>query len=117
MDSKIMSGIVSRIKSRRQELNLSYQDLAHRAGMSKSTLQRYEAGGIKNLPLDKLPAIAAALEVSQQYIMGWDNNNKPLAQDEGPEWIEAFMSLSADSKALVAERVHALSELEKKSKE
>ena len=36
--------IIERVRSRRLELGLSYQDLADKTGMSKSTLQRYETG-------------------------------------------------------------------------
>ena len=41
-----------RIAQRRRELGLSYQELADRTGLSKSTLQRYETGSIGSIPLD-----------------------------------------------------------------
>lgn len=71
MSEDTMEKIVQRIKERRSELGLSFQDLSDRTGMSKSTLQRYETGYIKNIPLDKLKVLAKALEVSPEYIMGW----------------------------------------------
>ena len=49
-----MKKIAHRLKEARDKAGLSLQELADRTGMSKSTLQRYEAGGIKNVPLDKL---------------------------------------------------------------
>jgi Predicted transcriptional regulators len=63
--------IIERIRSRRLELGMSYQDLADKTGMSKSTLQRYETGFIKNIPLSKVEALAQALQVSPEYLMGW----------------------------------------------
>ena len=72
MPEETMHNIVERIKSRRRELNFSFQNLADLTGMSKSTLQRYETGGIKNIPLDKLKTLAKALEVSPEWIMGWN---------------------------------------------
>ena len=39
--------MMERLKRRRKELGYSYQDLANLTQMSKSTLQRYETGGIK----------------------------------------------------------------------
>lgn len=66
-----MKEIINRIKTRRNELMLSYQDLADKTGLSKSTLQRYETGAIKNMPLDKLGVLAKALNVSPAYLMGW----------------------------------------------
>jgi transcriptional regulator with XRE-family HTH domain len=80
MSSETMKEIVDRIKSRRIELELSFQDLANLTDMSKSTLQRYEAGGIKNIPLDRLKILAKALKVSPEWIMGWDeehSSNEP----------------------------------------
>lgn len=74
MPEETMRNIVERIKSRRIELEYSFQDLADLTGMSKSTLQRYETGGIKNIPLDKLKTLARALKVSPEWIMGWELN-------------------------------------------
>ena len=52
---------------------MSYQELANKTGLSKSTLQRYETGAIKNMPIDKLEILASALNVSPAYLMGWEN--------------------------------------------
>jgi len=57
----------SRLKERRLFLNMTYQDLADTTGISKSTLQRYETGGIQNLPYDKIFALSEALEVRPEY--------------------------------------------------
>jgi len=73
-----LSVIRERMKKRREELGYSYQNLADLTGMSKSTLQRYETGGIGNLPLDKLEILAKALCCSPAYLMGWANEDKSL---------------------------------------
>lgn len=70
-----MENIIAKIKKRRTDLNLSYQELANKTGLSKSTLQRYETGAIKNMPIDKLETLASALNVSPAYLMGWENIN------------------------------------------
>lgn len=69
-----MVEITNRIKTRREELNMSYQTLSDKVGISKSTLQRYETGFIKNMPIDKLEDIAHALHISPAYLMGWEKN-------------------------------------------
>lgn len=81
--------IVERMKTRRIELGLSYQDLADATGLSKSTLQRYETGFIQNLPLSKVSGIAKALHVSEAYLMCWTDDpsfypsdNDTLPSDE-----------------------------------
>ncbi len=89
--SEKMQEIMKRMKTRREELDMSYQTLSEKVGVSKSTLQRYETGYIKNMPVDKLEAIAEALQVSPSYLMGWDEQEKPqtlAAHFDGDEFTE-----------------------------
>lgn len=88
-----MQDIIDRIKSRRIELDMSYQDLSDKTGISKSTLQRYETGSIKNLGIDKLEILAKALRVSPGFLMGWEENSNEevhtiAAHKDGTEWTE-----------------------------
>ena len=73
MSEQTMREIAARLRQRRLELDTSYQQLAQLTGMSKSTLQRYESGGIKNLPLSKLKELAQALRLDPQELMGWND--------------------------------------------
>lgn len=57
----------NRLKERRLFLGMTYQEVADKTGISKSSLQRYETGSIKSLSFDKIFKIADALEVSPQY--------------------------------------------------
>ena len=70
MDS--LQKITERIKARREELDLSYQDLADLTGLSKSTLQRYETGEIRSLPISKVPILAKALQMTPLELTGWE---------------------------------------------
>lgn len=89
-----MQEIMARMKNRREELDMSYQTLSDKVGISKSTLQRYETGFIKNMPVDKLEDIADALQVSPAYLMGWEPNiniNEPTtiaAHFDGDDYTE-----------------------------
>lgn len=76
-DNERMQEIMQRIKKRRNTLELSYEALSEKTGISKSTLQRYETGFIKNMPLDKIEVIAEALHTSPSYLMGW-NEDQPI---------------------------------------
>ena len=68
--------IGARIKQRRKELKMSADDLGKRLGKDRSTIYRYEKGDIENLPLDILEPIAAALQTTPQFLMGWDDEKK-----------------------------------------
>ena len=70
----IMEEIVSRIRFKREQLGYSFQDLAELTGMAKSTLQRYESGDIKNIPLSKIKILASALQTTPEWIMGWNDS-------------------------------------------
>lgn len=67
-----MQKIVDKIKLLRQKNGLSFQQLADKTGMSKSTLQRYESGDIANIPLSRVQTLAKALHTTPEYLMGWD---------------------------------------------
>ena len=102
--------IVDRIKKRRQELGLSYQDLANETGLSKSTLQRYETGAISNIPLSKLSVLAKALQTTPAYIIGMDAENQ-LHHDCYVD----LKNLSPENQEKVKEYMNLLSIAEKKS--
>lgn len=68
--------IGERIKQRRKELGMSADKLAEKLGKDRSTIYRYEKGDIENLPLDILEPIAAALNTTPQYLMGWEKVQK-----------------------------------------
>ena len=68
--------MMERLKRRRKELGYSYQDLANLTHMRISTVQRYETGGIKNIPLSKLVVLSQALESSREWLMGWDEQKE-----------------------------------------
>ena len=87
--------VSERIASRRRELGLSYQDLADRTGLSKSTLQRYETGAIGNIPLDKLGILAKGLETDELYILGREEPPNAEFVGSGIYEIPVFDSVSA----------------------
>jgi transcriptional regulator with XRE-family HTH domain len=66
--------IVKRIRERRIELGMSYQDVADATGLSKSTIQRYETGAIRKVPINQIEDLARALHVTPSYLMGWDDS-------------------------------------------
>jgi transcriptional regulator with XRE-family HTH domain len=61
-----------RLKSAREAIGFSLATLGKMVGMSKSTLQRYESGGIKNMPVDSVRPLANALQVTPEYLLGID---------------------------------------------
>lgn len=71
--------VAERIRQRRTQLGLSFQALADMTETSKSTLQRYEKGDIRNIPLHKLGALARALSTTPDWLIGWTDEISELA--------------------------------------
>ena len=64
--------IGQRIKIRREELNMSQDDLAKKVGYkSRSSINKIELD-LYSLKQSKIKAIADALETTPSYIRGWD---------------------------------------------
>lgn len=102
-----MDSIGLRIKRLREERNLTQDDLAKSAGVTRQTIFKYENEIISNIPSDKIEKIAKALNVGPDVIMGWEvpRLGKLLGyiaktgdkQDE--IFLEIYTGLSKSSKA------------------
>lgn len=109
--------IGERIKLRREELNMTQDDLAKKLNYkSRSSINKIELG-LYNLKQSKIKMIADALETTPAYIMGWEEPNtytspisvqsfpllgniacgNPLFADENIEtYVEATTKVKAD---------------------
>lgn len=70
-----MATIGERMKKLRISRDLTLEDVAKLAGVSRQTIQRYESGVIGNIPSDKIEAIAKVLNVTPAYLMGWEDDD------------------------------------------
>lgn len=59
------------LRTRRKELDMTLEEVGKKVGVTKATVQRWESGAIKNLSQDKIAALAAALQISPEYLLGW----------------------------------------------
>ena len=71
-----MSTRSERIKALVEASGKSYQELEKSTGIKKSSLQRYASGVTTKIPLDVIEKLSIAFNVSQEYLMGWDEQNK-----------------------------------------
>jgi repressor LexA len=66
--------IGERIKLRRQELELSVDDIAKKLDKNRATVYRYESAEIENLPITVLEPLAKVLKTTPAYLMGWEED-------------------------------------------
>ena len=72
-----MSELSTRLRLRREELGLSQEELAQRMGYrSKSSITKLEKG-INDIPQSKVEELAAALQTTPAYLMGWEEQPEP----------------------------------------
>ena len=71
-----MDTIGSRIRARREELDMSQEELGRMLGYkSRSSINKIELDA-RNLTQSKIKAIADALKTTPAYIMGWTEEKK-----------------------------------------
>lgn len=89
--------IGDRIKSRREELGMSQDELAKKVGYkSRSSINKIEADG-RGLPQRKIIAFEKALETTPADLMGWEQNEDPriIERDTILEDIEHILKSKA----------------------
>ena len=65
-----------KVKLKREELNLSQEELAEKMNYkSKTSIHKIEVG-ITDLPLSKVKELAAVLNTTPAYLMGWEDKKE-----------------------------------------
>ena len=90
-----------KVKLKREELNLSQEELAEKMNYkSKTSIHKIEVG-ITDLPLSKVKELAAVLKTTSAYLMGWEdkkeekeNNIFSQLTDEELAKLEKFKNMS-----------------------
>ena len=102
-----------RIKALVDRSGLSYQELEKLTGIKKSSLQRYASGVTTKIPLDVIEKLSKAFNVSQEYLMGWEekkNSPSELSLTEGEQMLlNLFRQIPEDQQRVFLEmgRVYA----------
>ena len=89
-----------KVKLKREELNLSQEELAEKMNYkSKTSIHKIEVG-ITDLPLSKVKELAAVLNTTPAYLMGWEDNKDKMINEifhtemiDSPELIEEISQL------------------------
>lgn len=97
------------IRERREELNLTYEELGEKVGVGKSTVRKWETGMIENIKRSNIAALAKALEISPALLMGWEKeteiNNAPYVSNDDFIKIPIVGSVRAGVPILATENI------------
>ena len=114
--------LYDRIRTRREQLNMSQEELAKRLGYkSRSTIAKIESGE-NDITQSKIVAFAKALGVKPGYLMGWEDVPEPssslsLTQQE-EKHIKKYRQLDADGKEDIDDLIEVkLAKLQRKTEE
>ena len=70
-----------RIKTLREEHNLTQTELAEIVGVTKTTVSRWETGNIETLKLSILEKLSQRFQVNPVWILGYDVQRKILSKE------------------------------------
>lgn len=102
-----------RIFNLMNEKQLSYADLAKATGFSKSALQRYVTAETDKIPIDRVIAIAQALNTSPAYLMGWEPAKKEeVLSEEERDFLVLVRKLTPQGRAVAYQMVSSLVSLQ-----
>lgn len=105
--------IGERIKQLRTQLNYSQVQFADMINVSKQTLYKYENNIITNIPSDKIELVAKYCNTTPGYIMGWDDTNISLS-DQEKELITKYRQADDVDREMVHRILHIQESIKKK---
>lgn len=90
-----------RIKELRKNKDMAQVELAEKIGVSKQTMYKYENNIVTNIPSDVIELIAKVLNVSESYLMGWEevslhrlSLDSFYSSEDGHKLISSYLSLN-----------------------
>ena len=100
-----------RIKALVEQSKLTYVELEKLTGIKKSSLQRYASGATSKIPLDAIKQLSVVFNVSQEYLMGWDEKkdspSEPQLTEGEKVLLDLFNRVPKDQQQLVLQMIRA----------
>lgn len=95
------NSMARKIKELRLARGLTLEQVATIVGVGKSTVRKWETGMIANMRRDKIAALAKALGVTPEYLMGWEEQKeispaKPELSEGEKMMLELFRKIPED---------------------
>ena len=100
--------VADRIRERRRSLELSQEDLAKRAGYTdKTSISKFENSG-NDISMKQVNRLAAALNCSSVYLMGW--TSEPKSTEADPIIVETGVPIETLSRIRIQGEAVALTD-------
>lgn len=106
-----------RIKSSREQRNMTLDEVAKRCNTTKQTIYKYENEIVTNIPYDKIVLLSKALDVSPSYLFGWEEkvspNDLPITEGE-KVMLELFRQIPENRQAEALELLRVALKMQQK---
>lgn len=102
--------IGSRIRSRREELGMTLEEIGMQLGVHRSTVMRYESGDTKRISLETVGRLAEILQTTPAKLMGWEENDETL-DPEIRLIARSMQALPREKRDLLARLVRSMSDI------
>lgn len=99
-----------RIKKLRIENGMSQEELGNKIGVKRAAINKYENGTVVNLKRSTISKLAAALNTSPTYLMGWEEDQDLSSGAEEARLIKKYNRLSKANKQAVLNLIDNLLE-------
>lgn len=103
------NSMAKKIKELRLARGLTLEQVASVVGVGKSTVRKWETGMIANMRRDKIAALANALGVTPEYLMGWEENkispDKPELTEGEKVLLELFNRVPEERQEMVLQMI------------
>ncbi len=73
----MISTVGERIRHYRKKLNLTQEEIAKKLNTSPQNIYKYEKGIVRNIPIDKINAMAELFGISPSVLAGWTEEKTP----------------------------------------
>ena len=100
-----------RIKTAREQKDMTLDEVAKRCGTTRQTIYKYENGIVTNIPYDKIELLAEALGVTPSYLFGWEEKEKspdePTLTEGETVLLDLFRRVPEEQQQLVLQMIRA----------
>lgn len=107
-----------RIRTARERKNMTQGEVAKRCKTTKQTIFKYENDIVSNIPYDRILLLSEALDVSIEYLFGWDEKKDSPSEvqlTEGEKKIlELFRRIPEERQGYALEVLETLLKMQQK---
>lgn len=103
--------IGQRIKTAREQRDMTMDEVAKRCNTTRQTIFKYENEIVTNIPYDKIVLLSKALDVSPSYLFGWEEKknspSEPTLTEGEKLMLELFRKIPEDRQPAALELLRA----------